>query len=45
MTNVANCELSDSDEHDVMYSGFEMAVSDWSFYERVRLRRDLVEML
>ena len=41
MAIAANCELGDSDEHDVMYSGFEASEDDWNFYERVRLRRDL----
>ena len=41
MINVANCELSDSNEHDVMYTNFENSTNEWGFYEKVRLRRDL----
>lgn len=42
MRNVANCELSDSNESDVMYMYFENSSDDenWSFYERLHLRRD-----
>jgi len=41
MAIAANCELGNSDEQDVMYSGFEASGDGWDFYERVRLRRDL----
>ena len=44
MRNVANCELSDSNESDVMYLNFENSSDgddeNWSFYERLHLRRD-----
>jgi len=42
MRNVANCELSDSNESDVLYMYFEVSKDDenWSFYERLHLRRD-----
>jgi len=42
MRNVANCELSDSNESDVMYMYFENSSDDesWSFFERLHIRRD-----
>ena len=42
MQNIANCEMSDSSEHNVMYTNFENS-SSWNFYERFRLKRDIDE--
>ena len=42
MRNIANCEMSSSSEHNVMYTNFENS-SNWNFYERFRLKRDIDE--
>ena len=42
MRNIANCEMGSSSEHNVMYTNFENS-SNWNFYERFRLKRDIDE--
>ncbi len=39
MRVTSNCELSNSNEHDVMYFEFDDSDLDWSYYEKFKLKR------